>query len=178
MADPWHHAVSSAKHNGGEPEDYLPIHNWFDETKKHFADPRHRALRHHSEGIGLMISIFGPTIAISACSTCGNPKDHPRHEGVREGTVTDIRGPNFHLFQAKVVPTRWIGEQHVLEDFGRIPTAADFLREMAVQPWMVKGARKLSREIERDESLTRQDRLARDVLTAAVDLGRKPKGVT
>lgn len=53
----------------------------------------------------------------------------------------------FHEFEAKIVPTRWIAEQHVLEDFGRIPTAADFLREMTVQPWMVRGARKLSVEL-------------------------------
>lgn len=114
MADVWHHSLSSVKRWGGEPEDYLPIHNWFDETKKHFADPRHRALRHHSEGIGLMISIFGPTVTIST---------------------------------GRKVPTRWVGEGHVLEDFGRIPTAADFLRHMTTEAWMVRGARKLSKEL-------------------------------
>lgn len=42
-------------------EDYLDIHNWFDETKAVIADNRHRALRHHSEGIFLCEAIFGVT---------------------------------------------------------------------------------------------------------------------
>ena len=112
MANPYHHAVSSARKWGGTPEDYLPIHAWFDESKAHLPDARHRALRHHSEGIFLMESIFGPTIRIS--------------------TGTEI-------------PTRWVGEQHVTEDLGHIPTAADWLRELPLKPWMVRS-RRLSAE--------------------------------
>src|SRR5690242_20603889 len=59
MAHPWHHSLRSTKLFGGQPRDYLAIHNWFDESKTHFADLRHRALRHHSEGIFLCESIFG-----------------------------------------------------------------------------------------------------------------------
>ena len=59
MANPYHHAVSSAKRWGGEVEDYLPIHSWFDETKKVMPDFRHRALRHHSEGIFMCEQVFG-----------------------------------------------------------------------------------------------------------------------
>jgi len=44
------------------PEDYLKIHNWFDESKAHIADLRHRALRHHSSGIFLCEAIDGATI--------------------------------------------------------------------------------------------------------------------
>lgn len=66
MAHPYHHAERSARLFGGRVEDYLPIHNWFDETKAHFADFRHRAIRHHSEGIFLCESIFGTTITSSA----------------------------------------------------------------------------------------------------------------
>lgn len=137
MADSWHHAMSSVRKWGGEEHDYLPIHNWFDETKKHFADPRHRALRHHSEGIGLMISIFGPTLTLSTCARCGCVETSIEHDG--------------HPFEAKVIPTRWVGEQHVLEDFGRIPTVADFLRHMTTEAWMVRGARKLSLELEKPQ---------------------------
>ena len=61
MAKPYIHAKSSAKRYGGQPEDYLDIHNWFDETKAHMPDNRHRALRHHSEGIFLCERIFGVT---------------------------------------------------------------------------------------------------------------------
>src|SRR5262249_16026479 len=66
MAHPWHHAERSARLYGGVPDDYLAIHNWFDESKAHLPDVRHRALRHHSEGIFLCESLFGTTITNSA----------------------------------------------------------------------------------------------------------------
>lgn len=62
MANCYHHALSSVKKFGGKWEDYYKIHLWFDESKGAFADFRHRALRHHSEGIFLLESVFGPTI--------------------------------------------------------------------------------------------------------------------
>jgi hypothetical protein len=48
MAHPLEHAMNSARKFGGGAEDYLPIHEWFDESKAILADFRHRALRHHS----------------------------------------------------------------------------------------------------------------------------------
>ncbi len=36
----------------------------------------------------------------------------------------------------KRVPVRYIGDQHVLEDLGRIPTLADWLREIVPRRWM------------------------------------------
>lgn len=104
MAHPYHHAISSAKKWGGKPEDYQAIHDWFDESKAHLADVRHRALRHHSEGIFLAEKIFGTTITISS---------------------------------GRKVPVRFIGEQHVVEDFGFIPTVADFLKNIKLEAWMV-----------------------------------------
>ena len=59
---PYHHAQSSAKKYGGVPEDYLAIHQWFDATKAMYADFRHRALRHHAEGIFLCEAIHGVTV--------------------------------------------------------------------------------------------------------------------
>jgi len=55
----------SAKRFGGKPEDYHAIHDWFDETKKYFCDARHRALRHHSQGIFEAESVFGHSIVNS-----------------------------------------------------------------------------------------------------------------
>ena len=103
MAHPLLHAQSSAKKFGGKPEDYLAIHNWFDESKAYFADFRHRALRHHAEGIFLAERIFG----VSIKSSDGNE-----------------------------VPVRYIAEQHIKEDLGRIPTAQDWLGEIRPQRWM------------------------------------------
>ena len=62
MAHPWHHAVSSARKLGGTPEDYLAVHEWFDASKAHHADFRHRALRHHTAGIFECEAAFGTTI--------------------------------------------------------------------------------------------------------------------
>ena len=94
MAHPLKHAESSARKFGGKVEDYLPIHNWFDESKAFLPDFRHRALRHHAEGIFLCERIFGVAITNS---------------------------------DGRQVPVRYIGEQHVREDLGRIPTAQDWL---------------------------------------------------
>ncbi len=65
MSHPLKHAESSARKFGGKAEDYLPIHNWFDESKAFFPDFRHRALHHHAEGIFLAEKLFGVTIVNS-----------------------------------------------------------------------------------------------------------------
>ena len=69
MAHPWHHALSSSKKFGGTPEDYLAIHQWFDQSKAHLADARHRALLHSSFGIFLCEQVHGVTITNSAGRT-------------------------------------------------------------------------------------------------------------
>lgn len=108
MAHVWHHAQSSAKRFGGIPEDYLDIHNWFDCTKAHEPTFRHRALRHHSEGIFECERVFGITI--------------PNSDG-------------------KEVPVRFIGEQHIKEDFsGFIPTIHDWLKGIPAESWMQPSA--------------------------------------
>lgn len=65
MTHPLFHAQSSVKAWGGKAEDYLPIHNWFDATKEMFADARHRALRHHAQGIFEAERVFGVAIVNS-----------------------------------------------------------------------------------------------------------------
>jgi hypothetical protein len=54
------HAKSSAKKFGGIPEDYIKIHEWFDQTKSWYGHSMHRVFRHHSEGIFECEKIFGP----------------------------------------------------------------------------------------------------------------------
>lgn len=123
MAHPYHHAMSSARKWGGVPEDYQKIHDWLDESKAHMADFRHRALRHHTEGIFMAERIFGVTIVNSA---------------------------------GRVVPVRYIGEQHVKEDLGRIPTVADWLSNIKTEGWMLGRGKNLERELE-DGNLQVQD---------------------
>ena len=125
MAHPLFHARSSAKKYGGTPDDYLAIHNWFDESKAHIADVRHRALRHHSEGIFLCEKLFGVTLVNS---------------------------------DGRIVPVRFIGEQHVLEDLGRIPSVSDWLSEMPMRSWMGPRSRlQVTVEYDQDESSETQE---------------------
>lgn len=58
----YQHAESSARKFGGKPEDYQKIHDWFDATKETFCDFRHRALRHHAQGIFEAERQFGYTV--------------------------------------------------------------------------------------------------------------------
>ena len=102
----YYHALSSARKFGGVADDYVEIHTWFDESKAHMADFRHRALRHHSQGIFECERRFGVTIVNS-----------------------DLRK----------VPVRAIGEQHVMEDMGRIPSLQDWLGEIRPTSWMLRG---------------------------------------
>jgi hypothetical protein len=98
-----HHAQSSVRNWGGKVSDYYATHAWFDESKAHFIDPRHRALRHHTEGIAMCIEMMGPTITLD--------------NGLQ-------------------IPRRWVGEQHVREDLGWIPTLKDWFQHIVPQKWM------------------------------------------
>jgi hypothetical protein len=69
MAHPYHHALSSSKLFGGKPADYQAIHDWFDQTKAHLPDVRHRALLHSSFGIFLCEQVFGTTLVTSSGRT-------------------------------------------------------------------------------------------------------------
>ena len=103
MAHPYHHALSSVKKWGGTVDDYLEIHSWYDQSKELIADFRHRALRHHAQGIWQSEAIFGQTITLST---------------------------------GRIIPTRWVGEQHVREDLGFIPSFADWVKAIRPEPWM------------------------------------------
>ena len=118
MANPYHHSVSSSRKYGGKPEDYQHIHDWFDESKMMMADFRHRALRHHAEGIFMCERIFGHTIKNSV---------------------------------GRVIPVRWIGEQHVKEDLGRIPSIQDWYSQIRPLRWMGEPPVKLEKQLEKQQ---------------------------
>lgn len=59
MAHPLDHAKSSVIKWGGQIEDYLEIHKWFDESKGWLGTSLHRVFRHHSEGIFECERLFG-----------------------------------------------------------------------------------------------------------------------
>lgn len=86
MSHPYHHALSSAKRFGGVPEDYLAIHSWFDASKELMCDPRHRALRHHAQGIfeaeraGVRVVFVDPRNTSRTCPKCGHATQANRPE--------------------------------------------------------------------------------------------------
>jgi len=61
----YQHSKSSAKKWGGSWEDYHELHNWMDSSKASMGDIRHRALRHHTQGLFDAEQIFGPVWEIS-----------------------------------------------------------------------------------------------------------------
>ena len=69
MAHPIQHAKSSAKKFGGMWQDYIHIHEWFDETKAWYGHAKHRMFRHHSEGIFECEKRFGKTMINSENKT-------------------------------------------------------------------------------------------------------------
>jgi hypothetical protein len=119
MANPYHHALSSVKKWGGTTTDYQAIHDWFDESKMMYANFRHRALRHHAEGIFMCEKFFGHTITNS---------------------------------DGRVIPVRWVGEQHVKEDCGFIPSIQDWFQHIQPQRWMGEPPVKLEKELDKMEN--------------------------
>lgn len=113
MAKPIFHAESSARRFGGQPEDYLPIHDFMDSSKGSIADNRHRALTHNAWFISNVIErVFGHYLVVTLPSGA-----------------------------SRKVSTREVAEQHVLEDFGGrfIPSAQDYLARIPMAAWMNNG---------------------------------------
>jgi hypothetical protein len=109
---PYSHARNSVKKWGGSIEDYLKLHNWFDQTKAHVADMRHRAILHNAFGIFLLEQQFGVYFTNS------------------DGHTVQVRD---------------VGEQHVLEDLGRIPSLDECMRSLPMEQWFGGPSRKRER---------------------------------
>lgn len=112
---PWLHAKKSAKKFGGAPEDYMAIHNWFDQTKACHPDMRHRAMLHNAFGCFLAEQMFG-----------------------------DSNG-NLVNSQGQLVSVRDVAEQHVLDDMGFIPTVSNYLNGMPFYDWLGGRPKKSAR---------------------------------
>jgi len=107
------HAKISAKKFGGIPADYIDIHNWFDQTKAHIADSRHRLVLHNAFGIFLCEQVHGDVIVLP------------------DGKTKKM--PYITISTGKQVCVRDIAEQHVLDDIGHIPSLSECFEGTAVQ---------------------------------------------
>lgn len=137
---PFIHAKNSSRKFGGQPEDYIDIHNFFDWSKSTLADGRHRAILHNSLGIFISERLFGyphHKIALYA-ERFGWTEEEVK--AIRElidlarssGTTSILNS------DGKLVQTRDLGEQHCVEDLGCIPTVADCLHLLPVTGWLRK----------------------------------------
>lgn len=109
MSKPYIHAVSSAKRYGGQPEDYIEIHNLMDSSKGTVADSRHRALTHTSWFLSVILErIFGVTFTNSD----GKPVSV---RDIGEQHVLEDFGGRF------------------------IPSVQDYFEGMEFQEWMLNG---------------------------------------
>ena len=52
-----------------------------------------------------------------------------------------IFGPTISLSTGRVIPTRWVGEQHVQQDLGFIPSFAHWMRAVRPLHWMGRAGR-------------------------------------
>ena len=97
------HCKSSVRRWGGTVDDYMKFHEWFDQTKAHVADMRHRAILHNAFGIYLLQQQFGHYFTNA------------------DGAQVSVRD---------------VGEQHVLEDLGTIPSLDKCFQAFPFQPWL------------------------------------------
>ena len=56
------------------------------------------------------------------------------------------------LSTGRIIPTRWVGEQHVREDLGFIPSFADWVKAIRSEPWMGRAA-KIEAEVDPHDHL-------------------------
>jgi hypothetical protein len=109
MANPLKHSQSSVRLWGGKVEDYLPLHNKMDSSKKYFSDNRHRTLTHNMFFIfEVMIPIFGEYITNS------------------DGKIVSVKDIcEWHILED-------FGKKY-------IPNVSDYLSEMEIKSWMANG---------------------------------------
>ena len=62
-----------------------------------------------------------------------------------------VFGVSLTNSDGREIPVRFIGEQHVREDCRSIPTVADWLKNLPIEPWMVNGVLLPDREFDPDD---------------------------
>ena len=109
MSKPWIHAKSSAKKNGGDPMDYLDIHELMDSSKVATSLPTHRALTHNTYFVSVILPrIFGEVFK---------------------------RKSDGKFISTRDIGEQHIAEDFN----GFIPSASDYLDCMNVPDWMMNG---------------------------------------
>lgn len=71
-----------------------------------------------------------------------------RHRALKHHTAgifeaEKLFGETFKNSDGKTVYTRYVGEQHVIEDMGFLPTFADWIDGMEIQDWMMNREKRI-----------------------------------
>lgn len=143
------HARLSAKRYGGEPEDYLDIHNFMDSTKALLPDVRHRAMLHNSYGCFIAEMVFGTTLTVRGPEmdrALRKFRDNPTPENAEAYRIAKDRADS--VSGKRLVSVRDIAEDHVREDLGRIVTLEQWLKKLPIEPWMAGGVAAFKKESE------------------------------
>lgn len=109
--NPYYHGMTSAKKFGGKPEDYQPIHDWFDAPKATIAHFGHRMLRHHAFGIFECEEKFGKTI------TNSDGKEVPVRLVAEQHIREDCGGriPSVQDWVEQLTPKSWMSRGYNVE---------------------------------------------------------------
>lgn len=114
---PYVHSKNSVKRYGGEIEDYMDLHSWFDSTKAAYANFGHRAILHNTFGIYLAEQVFGRTITNSdgkVISVRDIAEDHVKEDcGGKIPTIED--------WMKSLEPEPWmlgVGQKAFAKKFG------------------------------------------------------------
>lgn len=114
------HARSSARKYGGEPDEYLAIHDFIDGSKAALPDVRHRAIFHSAFGCFVVEKVFG-TYFVNSAGRQVSVRD------IAEDHILEDLGfiPTLEKWFVNMPIERWMGgkasrvRQMALEDLGR-----------------------------------------------------------
>lgn len=139
MSKPDVHAGNSCRKHGGNPSDFISIHNFMDSSKAFEPSNKHRIFFHSSAGCFYVEKMFG--INYDKLKELRQKYNLPEefigdYENQRE--VDRNSGTQLRTSEGKKFSVREIAETHTLEDFNMrfIPTPGDYFENMELKDWM------------------------------------------
>lgn len=165
---PFLHARGSVGRWGGQPSDYMAIHDFIDSSKAAMPDLRHRALYHHAMGCYLVERIFGHTL-INSDGREVSTRD------VAENHIIEDMGflPSVEDWLESLPQDKWHGGIHrlVREERPVEPSVAREARRNAVIDAVARGiysgTLQLVEDCETKEDGARFDRAIDRIIAAA-----------
>lgn len=106
------HAQRSVHRYGGNLDDYLPMHEWMDSSKKCVPDMRHRAILHSSFGIYLATDFFGHHF------TNSDGREIATRDILEEHVIEDMgRIPTMQDYLTDMPMYDWLGGKKIKRQF-------------------------------------------------------------